>query len=209
MRIGAPMIRNFSSATHAAIVAFALLLSGLIASPAHAQFGEGFQLLEAVEKDEMAKAEKLLMNAGPTLINTRKTDSGMSGLHIAVDRKDDEWTIFLLRKGANPNITDKVGNSPLILAAQKRYVEGARFLLTVGAKVNLQNDSGETALIRAVQLRDLTMVKLLMSKGADPDIVDNIAGQSARDYAAADRRMPALLAALDAKPADTAATAKP
>jgi ankyrin repeat protein len=201
------MIRNLLH--HLALISASVMaLSLFMAAPAQAQFGEGYQFLEAVEKDEMPKAEKLLANASQTLINTRKTDTGLGALHIAVARKDLEWMRFLLLKSAKPDIADAKGDTPLILAAQLKFIDGARMLLIVGAKVDATNNSGETALIRAVQMRDLAMVRLLIEKGADPDIVDNIAGQSARDYAAADRRMPALLAALDA-PKKTAATAQP
>ncbi len=203
-------IRTFFVRTVAFLAAF-LLYGTFAVTPAQAQFGESYQFLEAVDKDEMAKAEKMLANASQTLINTRKSDSGQGALHIAVGRKDVEWLRFLLIKGAKADISDKKGNTPLIDAAQLKFIDGARMLLIVGANVNAANDSGETALIRAVQLRDLAMVRLLIEKGADPDIVDSIAGQSARDYAIADRRMPALLAALGAKPAATkeAAAAKP
>ncbi len=202
-------IRVFLSRSIAVITAF-LLYGTFAAPPAQAQFGESYQFLEAVEKDEMAKAEKMLANASQTLINTRKTDTGQGALHIAIGNKDLEWLRFLLIKGAKPDISDNKGSTPLIDAAQLKFIDGARMLLIVGAKVDATNDSGETALIRAVQVRDLAMVRLLIEKGADPDIVDSIAGQSARDYATADRRMPTLLAALDAKPAATAtAAAKP
>jgi uncharacterized protein len=177
---------------------FALALG--ISTPAHAQFGESFQFLEAVEKADTAKAEKLLTNNNGTLINTRKPSTGQTALHIAVARKDYDWTLFLLTRGAKPDVADKNGNTPLIIASELKFIEGARMLLIVGAKVNATNNSGETALIRAVQLRDLAMVRLLMSVGADPDKSDSITGQSARDYATSDKRVPALLAALNAKP---------
>ncbi len=168
------------------------------AGPAQAQFSESFRFLEAVEKQDGDEVEKLLKNGAPTLINTRKTNTGESALHLTIAARDVEWTRFLLSREAKPDIADNKGNTPLILAAQMKFIDGARLLIAARANVNAANDSGETALIRAVQMRDVDMVRLLVAAGADPDIADSITGQSARDYAAADRRVPALLAAIEA-----------
>ena len=80
-----------------------------------------------------------------------------------VARRDNSWLTFLLSKGANPNLTDNDGNTPLMDAVQARFEEGVRTLLAYKAQVDKPNDNGETPLIRAVQLRDVGLVRLLVA----------------------------------------------
>jgi hypothetical protein len=60
----------------------------------------------------------------------------------------------LLQKGANPNLADRKGVTPLMLATQLGFIEGAERLIKSKARSMRTNRSGETALIRAVQLRN-------------------------------------------------------
>ena len=99
---------------------------------------------------------------------------------------------FLLQKGANANITDRDGNSPMMYATAKSFTEGVDILIRYGGSVNLANSSGETPLIRAVQLRSVDLIRKLLEAGADPDKADVLAGKSARDYALEDKRYPAI-----------------
>jgi ankyrin repeat protein len=175
-------------------------------APALAQFSDSFNFLKAVKDRDGDKATQLLQKPGSTIVNTRDGSTGQTALHIVVARRDLTWMGFLLAKGANPNLTDKDGNTPLMLATQLRFPDGARTLLAYGAQVDKANDNGETALIRAVQLRDVTMTRFLIAEGANPDKRDAIAGMSARDYAARERRTPGLVESLNtAKPKPDAA----
>lgn len=187
-------------------VALALAVPGLmlLAAPAQAQFSEGYNFLKAVKDRDGDKATQLIQKPGSTLVNSRDYSTGETALHIVVARRDLTWLGFLLAKGANPNIADNGGNTPLMVATQLRFVEGVRYLLGNGAAVDKPNDNGETPLIRAVQLRDLGLVRLLVAQGANADKRDAIAGMSARDYAIRDGRTAGLVEALS-----TAKTAKP
>ncbi len=176
-----------------AIIFGALILS-TFAEPASAQFSESYNFLKAIKDRDGEEATKFLNKPGSVIVNTRDVTSGETALHIVVARRDSAWLGFLLQKGANPNIRDKQGMTPLIMATQLRFVEGVRVLLAKNAKVNDTNNQGETALIRAVQLRDSEMVRILLLMGADPDLPDTLAGLSARDYATRDRRASAVLA---------------
>jgi len=180
------------------LLALAALLIGLTTLPAAAQFSESYTFLKAVRDGDGSKATDLLNRPGTTIVNTRDVTTGQTALHIVVDQRNTTWLRFLLQKGANPNLRDKDGLTPLMLAASLRYVEGAQYLLEGGAKVDDDNSSGETPLIRAVQLRDIEMVQLLLDKGADPDRTDSIAGRSARQYAEIAREDPRTRAILDA-----------
>lgn len=170
--------------------------------PAAAQFSDSYSFLKAVDDRDGEEANKFLNRPGTVIINTRDISTGRGALHIVVERKDSTWLAFLLQKGANPDVRDKEGLTPLMLATQLRFVDGVRILLAKNADVNDTNKQGETALIRAVQFRDAELVRLLLANGADPDRTDTLAGLSARDYAQRDRRAASILAEIEKADAD-------
>jgi ankyrin repeat protein len=170
--------------------------------PAAAQFSDSYNFLKAVDDRDGEEANKFLNRPGTVIVNTRDITTGRGALHIVVERKDKTWLAFLLQKGANPNIRDKEGLTPLMLATQLRFVDGVKILLAKKADVDDTNKQGETALIRAVQLRDSELVRLLLANGADPDRTDTLAGLSARDYATRDRRAASILAEIEKADAD-------
>lgn len=186
------------------ILAMAAMLAG--AAPAAAQFSDSYNFLKAIrDKDGQKVTEFLQGGGGATIINTKDITTGESAVHIVIKRRDDTWLRFLLEQGANPNIRDKNGNTPLVACAQIGFAEGLAALIAKRADVNLPNDQGETPLIVAVQRRDLIAVRLLLEARADANRADHIAGLSARDYAARDPRAAPILRAID----DAAKTTKP
>ena len=189
---------------------FAALATGLIATVAPAApqlLGDaGFQFVKAVRESDGATAEELIRSHSTGILNS-KSSSGETGLSIALMRRDEQWTGFLLNKGADPNVPGKGGDTPLIVAARTGFTTGVEWLLTAGAKVDATNKMGETPLIVAVQHRQVPIVKLLLAKGADPDRTDTAAGFSARDYARRDGRSRDILQMIEAKKPKSAAAA--
>lgn len=150
--------------------------------PAAAQlYSDGYQFLKAIKDRDGDSATEMLNQPGTTIINTRDITSGDSGLHIVTERRDVLWVRFLLQRGANPNIRNNAGVTPLQLATRLGFVEGAEELLKKGAQVNAADSQGETPLIAAVHQRNVEMVRRLLAEGGDPDHNDN-SGRSARDY---------------------------
>lgn len=170
----------------------ALALATLATAPAPAQFSTSYNFLKAVRDRDGDKAQKAVDEPGTTIINVRG-DDGDAALHIVIKRRDTTWLAFLLGKGADPDVKDRDGNTPLILATQLGYAEGVRTLLVASAHINQANARGETPVIFAVHNRDLAMARLLLANGANARQADRIAGKSARDYAADDPRAGALL----------------
>jgi ankyrin repeat protein len=153
-----------------------------VAVPAAAQFqSDGYKFLEAVKDRKGDEATEMLSKPGSQLINSRDITSGDTGLHIAVARSDALWVRFLLQRGADPNIRNKKGVTPLQLATALGFNDGVEELIKRGASVNVSDQTGETPLIAAVHARNAALVRLLLAKGADPDRNDN-SGRSARDY---------------------------
>lgn len=174
-------------------------LSAALAFPAAAQQSDSYKLIDGVTKADGAKVTELLNQPGNTLINAR-ADNGDGVLHIVIRRRDSTWLSFLLSRGADPNMRDRDGNTPMITSALLGYEEGIQQLADRRAAVNQGNNRGETPLIIAVQRQNLPMVRLLLSLGANPAQTDRVTGMSARDYAAQDRRLGAILRLIDATP---------
>lgn len=170
---------------------------GIIAPPAAAQFSDSYNFLKAVRDRKGEDAEKFLAEPGTVIINTRDGTSGKTALHIVIQRRDSTWLGYLLQKGANPNLADKKGTTPLMLATQLGFVDGIETLTKRKAQVDQTNRAGETALILAVQLRNAEAVRALLKAGANPDKKDSRAGYSARDYAKQDGRAGAIVSIIE------------
>lgn len=168
-------------------IASAVLASalGVVAiTPATAQFySPGYKFLEAVDDRDGDVVTEMLNEPGTTIINTRDITTGDTGLHIVVARRDTVWVKFLLQRGANPNIRNRDGVTPIQLATKLGFIDGVEELIRKGAQVNVQDQQGETPLISAVHQRDIALIRQFLAQGADPDHNDN-SGRSARDYVA-------------------------
>jgi len=171
----------------------------LLSTPALAQLGgnSGQDFIDAVQKRDGNKATSLVQSH-PTIVDT-KDSKGDTGLIVVIRAGDRDWTGFMLKNHADPNMQGAGGDTPLIAAAKTGFDDAVTWLLGLGAKVDGTNRAGETPLIIAVQQRDARLVKILLDAGADPDRTDNVAGYSARDYAARDTRARAILKLINDK----------
>ena len=188
------------------LLSFALTAGTMLAQAPAAQaqsFSDSYNFLKAVRERDGAKAKQLIDRPGSISVNSRDSATGESGLHVVIKGRDLPWVGFLLANGANMNLRDNQGNTPLMAAALIGNDEAADLLLRVGAGPNIANSRGETPLITAVQTRNVNLVRLLLAAGANPRQTDNVAGYSAHDYAARDPRAATILKLLDAAPAVT------
>lgn len=150
---------------------------------AHAQnFSKGYKFLESVRNNEMSDVNNTLAEPGNQIINTRDISNGNTALHILVARRDTPWVNYFLARGADPNVRNNKGETPVVIAANIGYVEGVEAMVGAGARVDESNATGETPLMSAIHRRDLGMVRILLKAGANPDRSDS-AGRTARDYA--------------------------
>jgi len=95
---------------------------------------------------------------------------------------------LLLARGADPNVSDGEGTSPLRFCAQKGYLELARLLLLCGATKTIDDWGGQgamTALGLAARGLHVEMVKLLLAHGANPlaQDVDGLTPLDCLEYA--------------------------
>jgi hypothetical protein len=167
-----------------------LSAASAFAAPAVGQsYSEGYTFIKAVKDHDANKVNEMAGGPrGTIVVNTKDAGNGDTALHIVTRDRDGTWLAFLLAKGAQPNVANKAGDTPLVIAAQIGWTEGADLLLSRRASVDLGNSRGETPLILAVQRHDLPMVQLLFSRGADPKRSDTAAGYTALDYAKRDPR---------------------
>ncbi len=79
---------------------------------------------------------------------------------------------FLINQGADVNIWDAEGTSPLILATKAQSRPTIQLLLQHGATVDGKDKSGSTATMIAAEMCDVETLKLLAEYGADLKILD-------------------------------------
>ena len=164
----------------------ALALAGVCAPAAAQLYSPGYEFLQAVEDalngGSSAEVNEMLAIPGTTVVNAQDLSTGRTALHMSVERRNAAWIDFLKGKGANVNLADRQGVTPLMLAVQSGFVEGAERLIAHGARVDVTNNAGETPLMFAVHGRNAELMRILLQAGADPDRNDH-SGRSARDYA--------------------------
>lgn len=168
-----------------------------VATPAAAQsMSEGHTFLKAVKDRDGTKVTDALNRPGSVVVNARDISTGEGALHFVAQRRDETWLRFLLSKGANANVTDRRGITPLQTAINLGWGEGVEILVDAGAAIDTTNAAGETPLISAVHRRDAELVRMLVKAGANPERSDN-SGRSARDYATLLGAQSPVLAALN------------
>ena len=84
---------------------------------------------------------------------------------------DAEIAEDLLNRGANPNISEKYKNSPIIYASQKNP-QIIKNLIDKGADVNHKNSDKNTALLFASKYNP-EYINMLIDKGADVNAINN------------------------------------
>ena len=73
----------------------------------------------------------------------------------------------LLKHGADPNVQDEYGNTPLMREVNYNHIENVKDLLKHGADPNVQDCDGLTPLMRALCYNHIEIVKDLLKHGAD------------------------------------------
>jgi hypothetical protein len=91
-----------------------------------------------------------------------------SNLLLNAAEKGDTATVrAMLKKGADINITDRDGLTPLMWACYMGHFTITKVLLDKGANVNAKDYSGSTALLWAATKGHAITVQALLDKGAD------------------------------------------
>lgn len=150
------------------MILFALVL---LTFPMTARTRHNRDLHSAIRKGDLVSVQYLLgIGIDP---NTTTDEQGSPALLNAALYGNAAMLRVLLEKGANPNVRDAGGATPLILSASDP--EKARLLIQAGADVNAQSASGRTALhVAAATAGGAEVVKMLLDKGARVEVRDTI-----------------------------------
>ena len=146
---------------------------------------------DAAARGDVKEIEKLLSTDKSLLEKKAEWTNEIEGwhlegtpLHIAAIEGQDDAVVLLIAKGAEVNVKDETGYTPLHLAAAKALKKTVEILL--GAKnvnVNAETDDKKTPLLLAVsglpvgqfpsEEQRLAVAELLLAKGANPNKKDD------------------------------------
>lgn len=133
---------------------------------------------------ELTKVKSLAPSNLNYRIDYNISEDGETPLILAVKNQQTEIVSFLLKNGADPNLTSYTNPkfdynrwhegiydvSPLYVAAYYTDLEILQLLLSAGAEVNFVSTSGDTPLTMATRSGNLAKVKLLIAHGANPNL---------------------------------------
>ncbi|ORY56323.1 ankyrin repeat-containing domain protein [Pseudomassariella vexata] len=124
-------------------------------------------LISAVQQRNTTQVEHLLdRGVSPD------TGPDVQVLKEAILRHDSETVRLLLTFGADPNVPDKLGVTPLFAAVEESFLDGATMLLMYGADSNLAAGSEpESPLALSIIEDKVNFARLLLTYGGDANHV--------------------------------------
>jgi hypothetical protein len=140
-------------------------------------------LMYAIFRQDIAVVEKLLL-CNPD-VNVQDRD-GITPLIAAIDNVRilrpnampstfaENVALELLAKGADPNLADNAGHSPLMLAVKNHFLQLIDELLKRGVDPNHADKNGITPLIVAIISKDPDNTAKLLAAGANPNQPDRL-----------------------------------
>ena len=90
----------------------------------------------------------------------------------AANAADGDEIRDLVEGGANPNVRNDEGSTPLMLSIVSGTEEGVRALLEGGADPNLTLDNGSTAVHMATATGQTVLLRITLEHGGDPNVKD-------------------------------------
>lgn len=160
---------NFVGGLLAILLSNAILALGmgiyLHSDAAHKDWAERMQ--KALEKKDYPVVDKLVQRG--MSLDSPLNSQGDTTLMLS---KSPDVTKELLQRGANPNVTNKDGYTPLMVAVRDKRLDIAQVLIDAKADLDIRNTLyHSTALVLALGSENAEAVQLLRQAGAYDDTV--------------------------------------
>lgn len=130
-------------------------------------------LKKAIIEGNTSKAEEII-NRDRYLLKVPIGASGLTALHLAVERGNNALAVFFIEQGADPDAEDREGARPLHYAAATGHLEAAALLIEKGANVAACDNGGAQPLHEAAMFGHVAVARLLIDHGAHPDSADEV-----------------------------------
>ncbi|KAL2098566.1 hypothetical protein ACEWY4_005046 [Coilia grayii] len=132
-----------------------------------------YRLLQCVREGDAPQVEKMVRMGVPNLINLTEPSEGHGAMHLATTANDTDMVAFLLSLGANPNIQDKRGRTPIMLAAQLGHDSMTSLLASNHTNMALTDLEGQGVLFYCISptKRHMQCLQTVLNNKAD---VNNI-----------------------------------
>jgi uncharacterized protein len=138
-------------------------------------------LFKAISDNEVEKVRALV--SADLDLDRPNRHRGMSLLTEAVERGNPRIVEMLLAFGADANLRNSSGRSPLMSLTEATSAEVVRNLIAAGARPNARTDNGATPLMLAAGKSPLAVIKELIDAGANVNARDS-SGETCLFYAA-------------------------
>jgi ankyrin repeat protein len=130
------------------------------------------QLTSAAQQDNV-EAVKIALSSKTVEIDDNSGLGGMSAYHWAAKNGNADITQLLIDASANPNVTNKVGKTPVAIAAESGHVEVLKMIVESGGDIESVDQIGGTPLLWASGLsKNPATVGYLIEVGGNVNIID-------------------------------------
>lgn len=151
------------------------------------QAGKGptpFQPPDVVVHFDVEGVIDLLLEFGAKLDNLEPPGigCGYAPIHYCVKRRNAKRIKWLHSRGANVDLRNDSGMSPLVMACRSGCLPVVIALLQCGADINASDAFGRTPLSHCVHARQPNLVKFMLHAGGNRDLAD-VQGRLPLEYA--------------------------
>ncbi|XP_042879102.1 85/88 kDa calcium-independent phospholipase A2-like isoform X2 [Penaeus japonicus] len=115
-------------------------------------------------------------------LNVPEDGEGLYPIHVAVENENEKVITALIAAGAELDVVDKSGNTPLHVASSKSITVIQALKMKFHQVLNKKNKAQETPLLLAAQCSKLDNIKHLIQLGANINHKDDFVDQSNQSY---------------------------
>ena len=177
IRLDFPGIRIMERPMKHLLTSVRFFFGGLLMMPLF--IGTGFaeatpDLATAIARGNVEEVKRHI-EEDPGSLNP-KDPKARAPLDLAILRKNEEISLLLIEKGADPSRADASKNTPLHHAVNRNLPAVITALLKAGAKPNERDKGGWTPLHLAAAKSQLETTRALLAGGADPMTLSDLGG---------------------------------